>query len=100
MADGLGEPHSPHVSGEQSFALIAVGIAVAAGAVRRRLASVSVATGAPLGVALGIGGIGEIGMFAAEAALHLTQGAVATALALTYWQYRRGTPGESDEPRT
>ena len=97
VADGLGEPHSPHVSREQSFALIAAGIAVAAGAVRRRLASVSVATGAPLGVAMGIGGIGEIGVFAAGAALHLTQGAVAIGLAFTYWRYRRDTPVESDE---
>lgn len=97
VADGLREPHSPHVTRELSFALVAAGIAVAAGALRRRWAPVSAAAGAPLGIALGISGTSEIGVFAAGAALHLTQGAAAVGLAYTYWRYRRDSWAPSDE---
>ena len=82
VADGVGEAYSPHLTREGGLALIAVGLAVAAGAINRRLAPVSVAAGTPLGLALGSLGIGEIGQFAAGATLHITQGVVAVLLAL------------------
>jgi hypothetical protein len=89
VADGVGDDFSPHLTREGGFALIAVGVAVAAGAVTRRLAPVSAAAGVPLALAFGISGIGEIGVFAAGAALHITQGLVGIALGMTYWRYRR-----------
>lgn len=103
VADGVGDDFSPHLTREGGFALIAVGIAVAAGALVRRMAPVSVAAGVPLAVAFGIAGIGEIGVFAAGAVLHISQGLVGLALGLTYWRYRRGseigrdTSGPPDE---
>lgn len=93
VADGVGDDFSPHLTRESGFALIAAGIAVAFGAWRpRSMAPVSLAASVPLAVAFGIAGFGEIGVFAAGAALHLTQGAVGVALAVTYWRTRR-TPG-------
>lgn len=94
VARGLGEHHSPHIFGESGLALLAVGAVVAAGVVWRRWLPLSVATGAPLGAAYGVLGVGEIGQFAAGAALHLTQGAIAVALAVLWWRIRRyGGPG-------
>lgn len=92
VADGVGDDFSPHLTREGGFALIAVGIAVAAGALVRRMAPVSVAAGLPLAIAFGISGIGEIGVFAAGAVLHISQGLVGIALGLAYWRYRRGPP--------
>src|SRR3546814_4784680 len=57
VAENLGEQHSPHAFAEGGLALIAVGIAVAAGALRRAWLPVSVAAGVPLGIAFGIRGI-------------------------------------------
>src|SRR3546814_1422151 len=48
VAENLGEQHSPHAFAEGGLALIAVGIAVAAGALRRAWLPVSVAAGVPL----------------------------------------------------
>ncbi|MDZ7676883.1 MAG: hypothetical protein U5K30_17685 [Acidimicrobiales bacterium] len=97
VAEGVGDDFSPHVTREAAFALIAVGIAVAAGAVARRLAPVSAATGVPLAIAFGVAGVGEIGVFAAGAVLHLSQGAVGVILAVTFWRYWRDIPGRRDE---
>lgn len=89
VARGLGEHHSPHIFGESGLALLAVGVAVAAGVLWRRWLPLSVATGAPLGAAYGVLGVGEIGQFAAGALLHLSQGAIAVALAVIWWRARR-----------
>src|SRR3546814_4593580 len=89
VAENLGEQHSPHAFAEGGLALIAVGIAVAAGALRRAWLTVSVAAGVPLGIAFGIRGIPETQEFAAGAALHLGQGAVAVALGVLWWRARR-----------
>src|SRR3546814_14349612 len=64
VAENLGEQHSPHAFAEGGLALIAVGIAVAAGAMRRAWLPVSVAAGVPLGIAFGIRGIPETQEFA------------------------------------
>lgn len=88
VADGIGEDFSPHITREGGFALMAVGIAVAAGALVRRMAPVSVAAGVPLAIAFGISGIGEIGVFAAGAVLHISQGMVGIALGVVYWRMR------------
>lgn len=88
VADGIGEDFSPHITREGGFALMAAGIAVAAGAVVRRMAPVSVAAGVPLAIAFGISGIGEIGVFAAGAVLHISQGLVGVALGVVYWRMR------------
>ena len=97
VADGVGEAYSPHVNRELSFALIGAGIAVLAGALRRRWMPVAVAAGTPLGVALGVHGVTEIGVFAPGAVLHLSQGGVALALAFAYWRFRRDTSARDDE---
>lgn len=97
VADGVGEAYSPHVNRELGFALIAAGIAVLAGALRRRWMPVAVAAGTPLGVALGVHGVTEIGVFGPGAVLHLSQGAVALALIYAYWRFRRDTSARDDE---
>src|SRR3546814_15344947 len=80
VAENLGEQHSPHAFAEGGLALIAVGIAVAAGALRRAWLPVSVAAGVQLGRAFGLRGIPETQRVAAGAAPHLGQGAAAVAL--------------------
>lgn len=105
VADGIGEDFSPHITREGGFALMAVGIAVAAGALVRRMAPVSVAAGVPLAVAFGISGIGEIGVFAAGAVLHISQGVVGIVLGIVYWRIRspgirRDSSAGSDEEGT
>lgn len=97
VAEGVGDDFSPHVTREAAFALVAVGIAVAAGAVARRLAPVAAAAGVPLAVAFGIAGIGEIGVFTAGAVLHLSQGVVGVILAVTFWRYWRDTSARRNE---
>lgn len=97
IAEGIGEDYSPHLTREGGFALIAVGLAVLAGVLRRNLVPVSVVSGVPLGIALGISGIGEIGVFAAGAVLHITEGIVAVLLAVTAWRFWRDTSRPPDE---
>jgi hypothetical protein len=89
VARGIGEGFSPHTMREGGFALIGLGVAVAAGVIRRTWLPVSVVAGVPVGVALGLSGTSEIGHFAAGALLHTTQGLVAIALAVTFWRARR-----------
>lgn len=92
IADNLGEPHGPHAYVEGALALAAAGVCAAAAAVRRSWSSVSVLTCSPLALGLGLGGIGEIGVFAAGVALHLTEGVLALLLVLAWWLDRRDTP--------
>ena len=99
VARGLNEQHSPHAAREGAIAMMAVGIAVLAGVLRPRMLPVSVAAGVPLALALGVFGIGEIGVFAPGAALHITQGVVGIVLAVTFWRFRRDTRGHRDEGR-
>ena len=98
VARGIGEDFSPHTMREGGFALIGLGLAVAAGVLRRRWLPVSAAAGVPVGVALGINGISEIGHFAAGALLHTSEGVAALVLAATFWRAhryaRRPTPEE------
>jgi hypothetical protein len=98
IARGIGEDFSPHTMREGGFALIAVGIAVAAGVFRRSWLPVSVAAGVPVGIALGINGTSEIGHFAAGALLHTSEGLVAIGLAVTFWRarYARGPDDEGE----
>jgi hypothetical protein len=99
VARGLGEDYSPHAFIEGGLALLAVGIAIAAGVLHRRWLPVSVATGAPLAVVFGVRGIGEIGEFTAGAALHLSQGALGLLLAAAWWRawrYGRAPASEGE----
>jgi hypothetical protein len=97
VARGLGEDYSPHAFTEGGLALLAVGIAVAAGVLHRRWLPVSVATGAPLAVVFGVRGIGEVGEFAAGAALHLSQGVLGLLLAAVWWRaWRYGRAAASE----
>jgi hypothetical protein len=89
IARGIGEAFSPHTMREGGFALIGLGLAVAAGALRHRWLPVSVAAGVPVGIALGIHGTSEIGHFAAGAILHTSEGIAALVLAATWWRARR-----------
>lgn len=97
VSRGLGEHYSPHAFREGGLALIAAGIAVAAGSLRRSWIPVSVGAGVPLGIAFGIYGIPEIGQFAAGAALHLSQGALGILLAITWWRAHRYGRRAGDE---
>lgn len=97
VAEGVGDDFSEHAAREGGFALIAVGLAVLAGALRRRLVPVSVVSGVPLAIALGFLGVGEIGVFAPGAVLHLTEGVVGILFAVTAWRYWRDTSGPPDE---
>jgi len=99
VARGLGEDYSPHAFIEGGLALLAVGIAVAAGVLHRRWLPVSVATGAPLAVVFGWRGIGEVGKFTAGAALHLSQGVLGLLLAVVWWRawrYGRAPASEGE----
>lgn len=91
VAEGIDEPFSSHAFFEGGLAILAVAAAVTAGALRRSWAPVAVVVGVPLGLLLGIGGVPEIGEFAAGAALHLTQGALAVLLLAAWWRARRYT---------
>ena len=97
VARGIGEDFSPHTMREGGFALIGLGLAVAAGVLRRRWLPVSAAAGIPVGVALGINGISEIGHFAAGALLHTSEGVAALALAVTFWRAHRYARGPDPE---
>lgn len=97
VAEGVGEDFSPHAMREGAFALIAVGAVVAAGALYRRFAPVAAISGVPLAILLGIGGIAEIGQFAAGAVLHLTEGLFGLILAGTFWWMWRDRSFPADE---
>jgi len=97
VSRGLGEHYSPHAVREGGFALIAAGLAVGAGALRRSWLPVSVGAGVPLGLALGIYGLPEITRFGQGAALHITQGALGLALGLVWWRAQRYSTGPPDE---
>ena len=97
VARGIGEDFSPHTMLEGGFALIGLGLAVAAGVLRRRWLPVSAAAGVPVGVALGINGASEIGHFAAGALLHTSEGLAALALAVTFWRAHRYARGPDPE---
>jgi hypothetical protein len=89
VARGIGEDFSPHTMREGGFALIGLGLAVAAGVFRRSWLPVSASAGVPVGVALGINGISEIGHFAAGALLHTSEGIAAIVLAVLWWRAHR-----------
>lgn len=89
VADNLGEPFSRHAAFEAGFALMAAAVAVGAGALQRRWAPVSVATGAPLGTLLAAHGVREITIFPYGAALHLAEGALGIALLIIFLRSRR-----------
>lgn len=98
LSEQLGEPYAPHALTEGAWAMLAVGVAVGAGALRRRFLAVSVGAGVPFGTSLGIHGIGEITTFAYGAALHLSEGLLALALLGTWWMTRRyGMPSAKEE---
>ena len=99
VARGIGEDFSPHTMREGGFALIGLGLVVAAGVLRRSWLPVSVAAGAPVGVALGLHGTSEIGQFAAGALLHSAEGIAAIALVVTWWRVRRYARGPEPEGR-
>jgi len=97
IARGIGEDFSPHTLREGGFALIGLGLAVAAGVFRRSWLPVSVVAGVPVGLALGVNGTSEIGHFAAGALLHTTEAVAAIALVVTFWRARRYARGPDTE---
>lgn len=98
IAENIGEPHGPHAYTEGALALVAAGVCAAGAAVRRSWSTVSVLTCSPLALSLGVGGIGEIGVFAAGVALHLTEGVLGILLVLAWWLDRRdrAAPGREE----
>lgn len=92
VARNLGEDYSPHAFTEGGLALIAVGLVAAVSLLRRSWLPVAVTAGVPLGLALGVVGIGELDEFGAGAALHLTQAGVAVLLAAAWWRSRGPGP--------
>lgn len=97
IAENIGEPHGPHAYFEGALALMAAAVCAAAAAVRRSWAPVSVLSVTPLALSLGIHGAGEIGVFAAGAILHTTEGALGLLLLWAWWRDRRDTPGHPRE---
>lgn len=97
VAQNLGEAYSQHAATESGLALLAAGMAVAGGLFRLSWLPLSVAVGAPLGLAFGVTGIGEVGEFTAGAVLHLGQGAGGVALAVLWWRTRRYGAAPTDE---
>lgn len=97
VAENIGEAPSPHAFIEGGLALLAVSVVLAAALFTYRALPYAVAAGTPLGVALGVRGLGELGEFAAGAALHLGQGALAIALLVVWWRARRyGSAGAGE----
>ncbi|GAA4097691.1 hypothetical protein ACFFOS_00805 [Nocardioides kongjuensis] len=89
ISDGIGEPYAPHAMFEMSLALLAAAVCAAAAAVRRAWGGLSVLTCTPLALSLGLHGVGELGQFAAGAALHTVEGALGvTLLGVWWWQWR------------
>lgn len=97
VADGVGEGYSPHAMREAAFALVAVGVVVAASVFYRRFAAVAVVSAVPLSVLLGIEGIAEIGRFAPGAILHLCQGVAGLALGVIFFLIWRDRSARADE---
>lgn len=91
VAANLGEPYSPHATLEGGYAMLAVAVAVGAGAWRRKWLPVSVSAGVPLGVMLGAGGIAELGVFPLGAVFHLAEGVLAVVLFATWYFWRYGS---------
>lgn len=99
IAQHLGEPLGPHAYFEGALAMTAAAVCALAAAVRRSWAGVSVLTCTPLAVSLGVHGLGEIGQFAAGAALHVTEGALGVLLLAAWWWDRRDTSRSRREER-
>ena len=99
IARNVGDARAPHGYLEGGLALMALGVLVAGSLFRRSWMPAAVAAGVPLGLALGVLGVGEVGTFGAGAALHLTQAAVAVAVGVMWWRLRRYRRGLSDEER-
>lgn len=89
VARNLGEDYGAHAFTEGGFALMAAGVAIAAGVVSRRFLPLSVAVGVMLALPFGAIGVTELDEFAAGAALHLSQGVAGVVLAVSYWRLRR-----------
>ncbi len=97
VAENIDEPPSPHAFIEGGLALLAVAIVLAAALFTYRALPYAVAAGAPLGVAYGVRGVGEIGEFAGGAVLHISQGVLGLALLVLWWRARRYGSGADDE---
>jgi hypothetical protein len=89
ISEGIGEPYGPHSFFEGGLAMLAAAVCAAAATVRRSWSTLSVLTCSPLALSLGLHGTGEIGVFAAGVALHLTEGALGLLLILAWWLDRR-----------
>lgn len=89
IAENIGEPNGPHAYFEGALALMAAAACAAAGAVRRSWTPVSVLSASPLGLSLGLHGVGEFGVFAAGAILHTTEGVLGLLLIWAWWRESR-----------
>lgn len=100
ISENIGEPFGPHAFFEGGLAMLAAAVCAAAATARRSWSTLSVLTCAPLALSLGLHGTGEIGVFAAGVALHLTEGALGLLLILAWWLDRRDTGRGPDEDGT
>ena len=88
----LGIPFEEHTLFEGGVVFLSLAIVLLAGALSPRWLDVGVVSGFPVGFALAVHGIPELGEFPGGGLLHMSQGAAAVALALLWWRARRYVP--------
>jgi hypothetical protein len=96
LAAQLGE-EGTHALYEGGLAMLTAAVAVGACLLRRAWTPISVASGVPLGVGLGLHGLTEIGEFAAGVALHTLEGLAALTFLVAWLLERRDRPAVQPE---
>jgi hypothetical protein len=89
VARNLDVAFDEHAFVEAGIVLLALGLVMVAGALERRWLDLAVIAGTPVGIAFAAHGASELGEFPAGGVLHLSQGVVALALGVLWWQTRR-----------
>jgi hypothetical protein len=97
VARNLEAPYDAHLYREGGLALVALGSLLLVASLRPRWLSVSALVACPVAVFYGASGVGEVDDFLNGALLHLSQGVLGLALAVSWFWARRYVPGRSGE---